>query len=635
MMTLSNPSIISSKSLGNRLALILLSMAVVAIAIMLTLAARGDIAGSLWVAQFNKAKISHVISSSIAESVEKSDPIAITAILEGYLPLELHQRIAQAEVFDNNSQRLVNFTPDAFESREKLAEVLPWKRDFLKNASIENSQVKRVDGIDYWVATPIVIPHTRERVGTFLLRFDVGIIKDIAMARIQKQLAIGFAIMIVLIIILFLVCRKILSNPITTITHSISTIAAGEYDVNIPFCDRQDEIGAIARAIEVFRRTALDADVLREQTAIAESKSEEQRVAIMKAEALQREDADKNIELELQQAELDTQNSQKLRCRIEQLLVAVDAATNGDFSSSLRIDSETDDLAKVNNAISRLFSELNLSFGDISQSAMQLDTASKELTTLSESIYDAAQRNAQQSNGASSTSNFVSAAVNTAETSAMEMKNSIAEIAKNTAEAETVVSQAVKLTESTGQNISRLAESSAGIGNVIKDITSIAEQTNLLALNATIEAARAGEAGKGFAVVANEVKELAKETAKATEEIEKSIASIQSETGIAVNAVADISVIVSQISDIQTGIAQAVSEQERTTIEINGKMTEVSTGNAEIGGVISDIATQSGKSLVSSQAISETASTMDELAGTLNELLKRFRGKSSVDLEAR
>ena len=174
---------------------------------------------------------------------------------------------------------MLNFTPDAFESREKLVELLPWKRDFIKNASIENSQLKRIDGADYWVATPIAIPDTSERLGTFLLRFDVGTIKDIAMARILKQLAVEFVIMLVLVITLLLVCRRILLISLTKVTQSISTIAASEYAVNISFCDRQDEIGAIARAIEVLRRTALDADVFREPTAKAESRKQVGRAA--------------------------------------------------------------------------------------------------------------------------------------------------------------------------------------------------------------------------------------------------------------------------------------------------------------------------------------------------------------------
>ena len=133
-------------------------------------------------------------------------------------------------------------------------------------------------------------------------------------------------------------------------------------------------------------------------------------------------------------------------------------------------------------------------------------------------------------------------------------------------------------------------DSSSEIGNVIKTITSIAEQTNLLALNATIEAARAGEAGKGFAVVANEVKELAKETAKATDDIREKIQGIQTDTTEAVEAIAEITMTINEINDIQTTIASAVEEQSVTTAEIGRTMTEAARGSAEIAQNITGVA---------------------------------------------
>ena len=172
----------------------------------------------------------------------------------------------------------------------------------------------------------------------------------------------------------------------------------------------------------------------------------------------------------------------------------------------------------------------------------------------------------------------VSQNLQTVATGAEEMGVSIKDIAKNATEAAKVATSAVKVAETTTAIVSKLGESSTEIGQVIKVITSIAQQTNLLALNATIEAARAGEAGKGFAVVANEVKELAKETAKATEDISRKIEAIQTDTKAAVDAIASICGVINQINDISCTIATAVEEQNATTNEMSRNVSEAAHG---------------------------------------------------------
>jgi methyl-accepting chemotaxis protein len=179
--------------------------------------------------------------------------------------------------------------------------------------------------------------------------------------------------------------------------------------------------------------------------------------------------------------------------------------------------------------------------------------------------------------------------------------------------------------DTANSTVAKLGESSAEIGKVIKVITSIAQQTNLLALNATIEAARAGEAGKGFAVVANEVKELAKETAKATEDISQKIEAIQGDTRGAVEAIEQISTIIAQINDIQSSIASAVEEQTATTNEIARNVSEAARGSGEIAENITGVAAAAQGTAKGAEETQRAAGELSQMAGDLQQLVDRFQ----------
>jgi methyl-accepting chemotaxis protein len=205
------------------------------------------------------------------------------------------------------------------------------------------------------------------------------------------------------------------------------------------------------------------------------------------------------------------------------------------------------------------------------------------------------------------------------------MGASIKEIAKNTAEATKVALSAVKTAETMNQTIGKLGQSSTEIGQVIKVITSIAQQTNLLALNATIEAARAGGAGKGFAVVANEVKELAKETAKATEDISRKIEAIQGDAKGAITSIAEISEVIHQISDIQNTIASAVEQQRATTNEISRNLAEAAKGGVDITRNITGVAEAAQQTTTGAVETQRSAQSLEQMASELQELVSQFK----------
>ena len=255
----------------------------------------------------------------------------------------------------------------------------------------------------------------------------------------------------------------------------------------------------------------------------------------------------------------------------------------------------------------------------IADIAGSLATAAEELTSVSNQMGSTAEETSSQANVVSAAAEEVSKNVQSVATGSEEMGASIKEIAKNTTDAAKVASQAVTVAETTNSTVAKLGQSSAEIGSIIKVITSIAEQTNLLALNATIEAARAGEAGKGFAVVANEVKELAKETTKATENIGNMIEAIQEDTKGAVDAIGQISTIIKQVNDFQNTIASSVEEQTVTTNEMTRNVSEASRGSTEIASNIVNVA-QAAKG--TTEGATQTQTSASELAQMASNLQK-------------
>jgi methyl-accepting chemotaxis protein len=297
---------------------------------------------------------------------------------------------------------------------------------------------------------------------------------------------------------------------------------------------------------------------------------------------------------------------------------------SGDLT--LRVDeTRHDELGEIAHWFNDSLAKLRDAIGKVASSAGSVSSATEQLTSVSQQMGSDSEKTTAQASAAASTTDEVSRNLQTVATGTEEMSASISEIAKNVGEAAHVAKEAVKVAESTNRMISKLGDSSAEIGQVIKVITSIAQQTNLLALNATIEAARAGEAGKGFAVVANEVKELAKQTAKATEDIRTKIEAIQADTKGSVKAIGTIGEIINQINDITALISTAVDQQNSTTREIARHIAESAQGSSEIAKNISGVAQSASSTSSGAQNLREASGTLGTMSSELRELVGQFK----------
>ncbi len=475
-----------------------------------------------------------------------------------------------------------------------------------RGAELAEGERTGFDLEDHFIAVePILVGKNNERVGTLIVAWsEIQLKSDIA-AQIRRGVLVALGGVAVLIAALAAAATLLIGRPLKSMTKAMSDLAQGRFETHVPGIERGDEIGEMAIAVQGFKLAGQERERLTRDLEEARLREEEARAA-QAAEAAER-----------QRQEAEARNAEDHRRR--------EAAEAERRAEAERLQTRERERAEAESRRRAGMAKLAEDFeGTVGGVAGALSRAAAQMKDLAGNLVSGVRDSSDRTTAVAAAAEEASANVQVVASAAEELASTVREIASQVQNSARVSNQAVDQAEATNREMQALADSANRIGEVVGVIQAIASQTNLLALNATIEAARAGEAGKGFAVVASEVKNLANQTAKATEQVSQQIAGIQDSVGRSVEAIRRISATIGEVDQIGTSIASAVEEQGASTQEIARNVMEVSAGTQEVSSNIQAVAAINQSSGTAAETVLTAADDLASQAVTLRTEMERF-----------